>query len=84
MKLLFVEDGWDDYLFWQMTNKDTLKKINKLIKECMRDPFNGTGKPESLRFDMSGYWSRRIDAEHRLVYKMEENTLIILQCRYHY
>lgn len=84
MKLLFVEDAWDDYLYWQKTDKKILKRINTLIKETKRTPFSGIGKPEPLRFDMAGCWSRRIDAEHRLVYKADDNQLIILQCRYHY
>lgn len=84
MKLLFLEDAWEDYLYWQNTDKQILKRINILIKECLRTPFSGTGKPESLKFDMAGYWSRRINSEHRLVYKVEGTILIILQCRYHY
>jgi toxin YoeB len=84
MKLMFVDGSWEDYLYWQNNDKNMLKKINVLIKECMRDPFNGLGKPEALRFDMAGYWSRRINVEHRLVYKYDEDKLIILQCRYHY
>ena len=84
MKLLFIQDSWDDYLYWQKQNQKILKRINQLIKETLRDPFTGVGKPEALKFDMSGYWSRRIDHEHRLVYKIENDTLIIVQCRYHY
>ncbi len=84
MKLLFVEDAWEDYLYWQRTDKKMLKRVNLLIKECQRTPLAGIGKPEPLRFDMAGCWSRRIDAEHRLVSKPENTHLIILQCRYHY
>ena len=84
MKLVFVEDAWEDYIYWQSNDKSMLKRINTLIKECMREPFGGLGKPEPLRFDMAGYWSRRINAEHRLVYKFDDDKLIILQCRYHY
>jgi toxin YoeB len=84
MKLSFLEDAWDDYLYWSQTDKATLKKINQLIKDCMREPFGGIGKPEPLKFDMSGCWSRRITSEHRLVYKVEDDVLIIVQCRYHY
>jgi toxin YoeB len=84
MNLLFLEDAWDDYLYWQKTNKIILKRINELIKACLREPFTGVGKPEPLKFDMAGYWSRRIDSEHRLVYKLENHNLIIVQCRYHY
>jgi toxin YoeB len=84
MKLVFLEDAWEDYLYWSQTDKATIKKINQLIKECMREPFSGIGKPEPLKFDMSGCWSRRITSEHRLVYRIEDDTLVIIQCRYHY
>ncbi len=84
MKLLFLEDAWDDYLYWQNTNKKTLHRINQLIKEVARTPYSGIGKPEPLKFDMAGCWSRRIDAEHRLVYKPGDDMIIIIQCRYHY
>ena len=84
MKIIFHPNGWDDYTFWQQNDKKILKKINKLIKEIMRNPFEGTGKPEPLKFDLSGFWSRRIDQEHRIVYRVEKNDLHILTCRYHY
>lgn len=84
MKLLFLEDAWDDYLFWQNTNQKILKRINQLIREITRKPYSGVGKPEPLKFDMAGCWSRRIDAEHRLVYKPDSDIIIIIQCRYHY
>ena len=84
MKLAFLEDAWEDYLYWSQTDKATLKKINQLIKDCMREPFSGIGKPEPLKFDMAGCWSRRITSEHRLVYRIEGDTLVIIQCRYHY
>ena len=84
MTIVFSEDAWKDYLFWQKTDKKTLQRINDLIKDCLRHPFQGIGKPESLKFDMSGYWSRRINTEHRLVYKSENDQLVIIQCRYHY
>jgi toxin YoeB len=84
MNLLFLEDAWEDYLYWQKINIKTLKRINELIKSTLRDPYYGIGKPEPLKFDMSGCFSRRIDAEHRLVYKVENDNLIIIQCRYHY
>lgn len=84
MTIVFSEDAWKDYLFWQKTDKKTLQRINDLIKDCLLHPFQGIGKPESLKFDMSGYWSRRINAEHRLVYKSENDQLVIIQCRYHY
>lgn len=78
------EDAWDDYLYWQATDKTTLKKINALIKDIERSPFSGLGKPEPLRHELAGYWSRRIDPGHRLIYKVENNRLYIAQCRYHY
>lgn len=84
MKLTFQEEGWEDYLHWQSTDKKQLKKINGLIRECLRTPFTGTGKPEPLKGEFSGWWSRRIDQEHRLVYRATEDTLLIAQCRYHY
>lgn len=84
MNLLFVEDAWEDYLYWQNNDKKMLNRVNVLIKECVRNSFEGIGKPEPLHFDMAGYWSRRINAEHRLVYKCDDGKLIILQCRYHY
>ncbi|KKB96462.1 Toxin YoeB [Candidatus Arcanobacter lacustris] len=84
MNLLFLEDAWEDYLYWQKINIKNLKRVNELIKATLRDPYYGIGKPEPLKFDMSGCFSRRIDAEHRLVYKVEDDNLIIIQCRYHY
>ena len=84
MKLTFQEEGWEDYLYWQSADRKQLKKINGLIRECMRTPFNGTGKPEPLKGEFSGWWSRRIDREHRLVYRATDDTLLIAQCRYHY
>jgi toxin YoeB len=84
MKIIFLSTGWEDYLYWQSTDKKVLKKINNLIKEIIRDPFSGTGKPEPLKHDLAGWWSRRIDLEHRLVYRIEKNGVYILQCRYHY
>jgi toxin YoeB len=84
MKLIFLSTGWEDYLYWQVTDKKTLKKINELVKEIQRSPFQGNGKPEPLKHDLAGWWSRRIDLEHRLVYRLENDSLFILQCRYHY
>lgn len=84
MNILFTKSGWEDYIYWQSTDKQMLKKINELIKNIKTTPFEGKGKPEALKFNLTGYWSRRINNEHRLVYKFEDNTLIILQCRYHY
>lgn len=84
MRLIFIEQGWEDYQYWQATDAKMLLRINTLIKECTRTPFVGIGKPEPLRGDLKSWWSRRIDQEHRLVYKPTEDGLIILQCRYHY
>lgn len=84
MKKLFSDDAWEDYLYWQATDKSVMKKINTLIKEIERTPFEGSGKPEPLKHNLSGWWSRRINLEHRLVYKIEKDTVIISQCRFHY
>lgn len=84
MKIVFMDEAWEDYLYWQQIDKAILKKINQLIKEITRTPFEGIGKPEPLKENLAGFWSRRINLEHRLVYKVEGNTLYILQCRYHY
>jgi toxin YoeB len=84
MKLVFAEEAWEDYLYWQRQDKKILKRINLLIKEISRHPFEGIGDPEPLRHNWSGYWSRRITREHRLVYKVVEDAVWIAQCRYHY
>jgi len=84
MILSFADDAWDDYLYWQQHDKKVLKKINRLIKEIQREPFEGIGEPEPLKYNWSGYWSRRISIEHRLVYKVTNDALLIAQCRYHY
>lgn len=84
MKLLWDEEAWEDYVSWQSEDKKTLKRINKLIKDTQRNPYSGIGKPEPLKHDKSGYWSRRIDDYNRLVYKVEDNTLKIAQCKTHY
>lgn len=88
MKLLWTNDAWDDYLYWQANDKETLDKVNELIKECRRDPFRGKGKPEALKGDLQGWWSRRINREDRLVYRVSGSgagqQLEIAQCRYHY
>ena len=84
MKLVFAENAWDDYLYWQSTDRKTLGRINRLIKEIQRDPFEGIGKPEPLRHNLTGYWSRRINDEHRIVYRIEDDALLIAQLRYHY
>jgi toxin YoeB len=84
VKLVFAENAWDDYLYWQKTDKTILKRINALIKDITREPFEGIGKPEPLKHALSGYWSRRINDEHRIVYKIQDNSLLIAQLRYHY
>ena len=84
MNLTFSERSWEHYLYWQETDKATHRKINALIKKCLRHPFEGTGKPEPLKGDLTGFWSRRIDREHRLVYRVTPQALEILSCRYHY
>lgn len=84
MKLIFSEQAWDDYLFWQKNDNKTLDRINTLIKEIQRQPFTGIGKPEPLKHALAGYWSRRINDEHRLVYKVGDAGLLIAQLRYHY
>ena len=84
MNVTFTDDAWEDYLHWQSTDPKILARINRLIEECRRTPFKGTGRPEPLRNKLSGYWSRRISEEHRLVYKVAEDRLLIAQCRYHY
>ena len=84
MRLVFTPHGWADYLHWQTVDKKTIKRINRLIEDMLRDPFAGIGKPEPLRHVLQGCWSRRIDAEHRLVYLVEDEDLVILQARYHY
>ena len=84
LKLTFVEHAWEDYLYWQKTDKAILRRINELIKDIQRNPFSGIGKPEPLKFSMSGCWSRRINSEHRIVYSMKDDCIVLLQCRYHY
>ncbi len=84
MKIIFSEHAREDYLYWQRTDRKILDRINKLIKAIQRSPFEGTGKPESLKHGLSGYWSRRITDEHRIVYKVEEDSLLLAQLRYHY
>jgi len=84
MKLTFSSQAWDDCLYWQKVDKTTLKRINTLVKDIQRTPFAGIGRPELLKHSFSGYWSRRIDSEHRLVYKVIDNHVLIAQLRYHY
>lgn len=83
-KFLFTEDAWEDYLYWQTQDKKTLKRINQLLQDIERNGYNGIGKPEPLRGDLSGFWSRRIDDEHRIVYRVTEDQVEIIQCRGHY
>ncbi len=84
MILQFSEDAWEDYLYWQQTDKKLLKRVNELINAIQREPFQGIGKPEPLRHALAGYWSRRINDEHRIVYKVDGDVLMIAQARYHY
>jgi len=84
VKLIFSDHAWDDYLYWQKMDKKILRRINSLIKDTKRNPFDGLGKPEPLKHALSGYWSRRITGEHRFVYKVNENAIQIAQLRYHY
>ena len=84
MMIRFHPQAWEDYLYWQQTDRTTLRKINRLIQDIQRTLFTGLGKPEPLRHQWSGYWSRRITDEHRLVYFVDETTVDILQCRFHY
>ncbi|MEL7077169.1 MAG: Txe/YoeB family addiction module toxin [Cyanobacteria bacterium J06582_2] len=84
MKLTFTEAGWADYLWFQQYDKKLLKKINTLIKDIKLDPFTGIGKPEPLKANLSGYWSRRINSEHRLVYQVMKDNIVIVACRFHY
>ena len=84
MRIIFSKISWEDYTSWLHEDKKMLKKINDLIKDIQRHPYEGKGKPEPLKYDLSGYWSRRIDREHRLVYRVDENEIRIYGCKYHY
>lgn len=84
MKVVFLDEAWENYCYWQTVDKKTLRKINDLIKDIQRSPLIGIGKPEPLKGDLSGYWSRRIDQKNRLVYFWEPETLVIVSCRFHY
>ncbi len=84
MIISWAEKAWEDYLYWQSIDRKTLKRINTLLREISRKPFEGIGDPEPLKHQWSGYWSRRIDREHRLVYKVTAENIIVVQCRYHY
>jgi toxin YoeB len=84
MRIVFSENAWEDYVSWLSEDRKILKKLNELIKDIQRHPFEGLGKPEPLKFDLTGFWSRRIDKEHRIVYQVNKNELLIYACRYHY
>ena len=84
MKFIFVDESWEDYLYWQKTDKKILNKINELLKDISRSPFAGIGKPESLKHKYKGFWSRWIDGEHRLIYKVNNEEILIAKCRFHY
>jgi toxin YoeB len=84
VKLIFSKNAWKDYLYWQKTDKKILKRINLLVQDIQRIPYEGIGKPEALKHGLSGYWSRRINDEHRIVYKVENDSVFIAQLRYHY
>ena len=84
MKLVFTELSWEDYLFWQKNDKKKLKRINEILKDISRNPYDGIGKPEPLKFNYAGFWSRRIDEEHRLIYRVDDDEIQIAKCRFHY
>lgn len=84
MELSWLPTGWEDYLYWQQTDRKTLKRINLLINDVMRNPYEGIGKPEPLKANLSGWWSRRITGEHRLVYRVHEERIVIMMSLYHY
>lgn len=84
MRLIFSERAWEDYLYWQETDRRLVARINQLIRDIQREPFSGIGKPEPLRHAFQGYWSRRINDEHRIVYKIQDDAVLIAQLRYHY
>ena len=84
MRITFSKNSWEDYISWQTEDKKKLKKINELIKDIQRSPYKGLGKPEPLKYDLAGYWSRRIEREHRLVYQVIGDEIRIYSCRYHY
>lgn len=84
MELVWQTNAWEDYCHWQKQDKKILERVNELIKDCLRSPYKGIGKPEPLKGNYAGCWSRRITLEHRLIYKINERRLHILQCRYHY
>ncbi|RZJ19969.1 MAG: Txe/YoeB family addiction module toxin [Haliea sp.] len=84
MKLVFADQAWEDYLYWQKQDKRMVKRINKLIQEIQRDPFAGIGKPEALKHALAGFWSRRLTEEHRVVYRIDGDAVLLAQLRYHY
>jgi toxin YoeB len=84
MKYIFVDESWEDYLYWQKNDKRMLNKINQLLKDISRTPFSGLGKPEPLKYKYQGFWSRRIDDEHRLIYRVTNDEIHIAKCRFHY
>ena len=84
MTYIFVDESWEDYLYWQKTNKKLVKSISDLLKDISRTPFTGIGKPEPLKYKYKGFWSQRIDAEHRLIYQVKDNRILIAKCRFHY
>lgn len=84
MRLVWTADAWSDYLYWQTNDRKMLKRVNQLLRDVLRDPFEGIGKPEPLKYGADGAWSRRITQEHRLVYMLADGDLVILQARYHY
>jgi toxin YoeB len=84
VKYVFVDESWEDYVYWQETDKKMVRRINELLKDISRNPFSGLGKPEPLKYKYKGFWSRRINEEHRLIYQVRENEVLIAKCRYHY
>jgi toxin YoeB len=84
MKFVFTEISWEDYLYWQKIDKSKIKRINELLKDISRSPYEGIGKPEALRYNYAGFWSRRIDEEHRLIYRVTDDEVQIVKCRFHY
>lgn len=84
MKYIFVDESGEEYIYWQKTNKKIVKRINDLLKDISRTPFNGIGKPEPLKYKYKGFWSRRIDGEHRLIHQVKDDEILIAKCRFHY
>ncbi|MCX6277627.1 MAG: Txe/YoeB family addiction module toxin [Bacteroidetes bacterium] len=84
MNCIFVEESWEDYLYWQKNDQKIMSKINDLLKDISRNQFSGIGKPEPLKYKYKGYWSRKIDSEHRLIYRVKDNEIHIVKCRFHY